>query len=107
MTQNVVLSVNTSAAGSARRATQRWDDPGGAGGDWNSFAFFNDPDGNGWILQERPGRADGRRFTGGSQGNTWRRRRLRGLDAGGVGSGPPVLACPGPFEWRCALRSVI
>jgi hypothetical protein len=28
----------------------------GAGGDWNSFVFFNDPDGNGWILQERPGR---------------------------------------------------
>jgi catechol 2,3-dioxygenase-like lactoylglutathione lyase family enzyme len=27
--------------------------PGGAGG-WNSFAFFKDPDGNGWVLQERP-----------------------------------------------------
>jgi hypothetical protein len=26
----------------------------GPGGDWNSFAFFNDPDGNGWILQEHP-----------------------------------------------------
>jgi catechol 2,3-dioxygenase-like lactoylglutathione lyase family enzyme len=26
----------------------------GKGGDWNSFAFFNDPDGNGWVLQERP-----------------------------------------------------
>ena len=26
----------------------------GKGGDWNSFAFFSDPDGNGWVLQERP-----------------------------------------------------
>ncbi len=26
----------------------------GRGGPWNSFAFFNDPDGNGWALQERP-----------------------------------------------------
>ena len=28
----------------------------GRGGDWNSFVFFNDPDGNGWVVQERPGR---------------------------------------------------
>ena len=26
------------------------------GGDWNSFAFFSDPDGNGWVLQQSPGR---------------------------------------------------
>jgi catechol 2,3-dioxygenase-like lactoylglutathione lyase family enzyme len=26
----------------------------GRGGDWNSFVFFSDPDGNGWILQESP-----------------------------------------------------
>jgi catechol 2,3-dioxygenase-like lactoylglutathione lyase family enzyme len=26
----------------------------GRGGDFNSFVFFSDPDGNGWILQERP-----------------------------------------------------
>jgi catechol 2,3-dioxygenase-like lactoylglutathione lyase family enzyme len=26
----------------------------GHGGDWNAFVFFNDPDGNGWVLQERP-----------------------------------------------------
>jgi catechol 2,3-dioxygenase-like lactoylglutathione lyase family enzyme len=26
----------------------------GRGGDWNSFIFFNDPDGNGWTVQERP-----------------------------------------------------
>jgi catechol 2,3-dioxygenase-like lactoylglutathione lyase family enzyme len=26
----------------------------GRGGRWNSFVFFNDPDGNGWIVQERP-----------------------------------------------------
>lgn len=27
-----------------------------AGGDWNSLVFFNDPDGNGWAVQERPTR---------------------------------------------------
>ncbi len=26
----------------------------GKGGVWNSFVFFKDPDGNGWVLQERP-----------------------------------------------------
>ena len=26
----------------------------GPGGDWNSFVFFSDPDGNGWVVQERP-----------------------------------------------------
>jgi catechol 2,3-dioxygenase-like lactoylglutathione lyase family enzyme len=26
----------------------------GPGGDWNSFVFFEDPDGNGWAVQERP-----------------------------------------------------
>lgn len=26
----------------------------GRGGRWNSFIFFNDPDGNGWVVQERP-----------------------------------------------------
>ncbi|MEU7002560.1 TIGR03086 family metal-binding protein [Nonomuraea sp. NPDC046570] len=26
----------------------------GRGGDWNSFVSFADPDGNGWVLQERP-----------------------------------------------------
>lgn len=29
----------------------------GRGGDWNSFLFFSDPDGNGWVVQERPGRS--------------------------------------------------
>ena len=29
----------------------------GHGGRWNSFADFQDPDGNGWVLQERPGQA--------------------------------------------------
>jgi hypothetical protein len=23
-------------------------------GDWNSFVFFKDPDGNGWVVQEMP-----------------------------------------------------
>ena len=26
----------------------------GRGGRWNSFIFFDDPDGNGWTVQERP-----------------------------------------------------
>jgi catechol 2,3-dioxygenase-like lactoylglutathione lyase family enzyme len=26
----------------------------GKGGPWNSFIFFNDPDGNGWTVQEKP-----------------------------------------------------
>ncbi len=26
----------------------------GRGGRWNSFVFFDDPDGNSWVLQERP-----------------------------------------------------
>ncbi len=26
----------------------------GPGGDWNSFVFFSDPDGNEWAVQERP-----------------------------------------------------
>jgi catechol 2,3-dioxygenase-like lactoylglutathione lyase family enzyme len=26
----------------------------GRGGDWNSFVFFSDPDGNSWTVQERP-----------------------------------------------------
>jgi hypothetical protein len=30
----------------------------GRGGPWNSFVFFSDPDGNGWVLQERPGPDD-------------------------------------------------
>ena len=29
-----------------------WED--GKGGDWNSFVFFDDPDGNGWAVQESP-----------------------------------------------------
>ncbi|MEU3603436.1 VOC family protein [Streptomyces sp. NPDC006798] len=27
---------------------------GGKGGEWNSFLFFSDPDGNGWAVQEAP-----------------------------------------------------
>jgi catechol 2,3-dioxygenase-like lactoylglutathione lyase family enzyme len=26
----------------------------GRGGRWNSFIFFSDPDGNGWVVQEHP-----------------------------------------------------
>jgi catechol 2,3-dioxygenase-like lactoylglutathione lyase family enzyme len=30
----------------------------GHGGDWNAFLFFADPDGNGWVVQERPADQD-------------------------------------------------
>jgi catechol 2,3-dioxygenase-like lactoylglutathione lyase family enzyme len=30
----------------------RWVD--GSGGPWNSFIFFDDPDGNSWAVQEKP-----------------------------------------------------
>jgi catechol 2,3-dioxygenase-like lactoylglutathione lyase family enzyme len=26
----------------------------GPGGDWNSFVFFDDPDGNSWAIQQKP-----------------------------------------------------
>jgi catechol 2,3-dioxygenase-like lactoylglutathione lyase family enzyme len=26
----------------------------GPGGDWNSFVFFDDPDGNSWSIQQKP-----------------------------------------------------
>jgi catechol 2,3-dioxygenase-like lactoylglutathione lyase family enzyme len=29
-----------------------WSD--GHGGPWNSFVFFDDPDGNSWVVQEKP-----------------------------------------------------
>ncbi|GAA1636085.1 VOC family protein [Microbacterium flavum] len=29
----------------------------GRGGDWNSFVFFDDLDGNSWVVQERPSTA--------------------------------------------------
>ena len=31
---------------------QGWED--GKGEDWNSFVSFDDPDGNGWVIQESP-----------------------------------------------------
>jgi catechol 2,3-dioxygenase-like lactoylglutathione lyase family enzyme len=47
---------SSSAAWTVRRsgtwAPRGWED--GKGGDWNSFVFFDDPDGNGWAVQESP-----------------------------------------------------
>ena len=31
----------------------------GKGGPWNSFCFFDDPDGNSWAVQEKPGPGEG------------------------------------------------
>jgi len=36
------------------RAKRFYSEQAGRGGDWNSFVFFSDPDGNGWAIQERP-----------------------------------------------------
>ncbi len=30
----------------------------GPGGDWNSFIFFDDPDGNSWTVQQKPAQTD-------------------------------------------------
>ena len=38
-------------------AVQHKDETGfvdGKGDDWNSFVFFDDPDGNAWTVQESP-----------------------------------------------------
>ena len=58
----VVSNVDTAHAELAARGVETspvqhmdngvWVD--GRGGDWNSFVFFRDPDGNSWTLQERP-----------------------------------------------------
>jgi len=37
-------------------ADGEWRD--GHGGRWNAFVFFDDPDGNSWVLQERPAESD-------------------------------------------------
>ncbi len=39
---------------------QHFEDGGaadGPGGDWNSFIFFSDPDGNSWTVQQKPASA--------------------------------------------------
>ncbi len=46
-----------SARGAPLSSIQHHDGTGfvdGKGGDWNSFIFFTDPDGNGWAIQESP-----------------------------------------------------
>ncbi len=43
--------------GVAVSAIQHYEGAGlvdGRGGDWNSFIFFSDPDGNSWTVQEHP-----------------------------------------------------
>jgi catechol 2,3-dioxygenase-like lactoylglutathione lyase family enzyme len=60
--QLVVSDIETARAGLVARGVdvspvQHYEGAGlvdGPGGRWNSFLFFRDPDGNGWVLQERP-----------------------------------------------------
>ena len=54
-----IEAAHAELAGARRRrhadppyGTGGWQD--GKGGDWNSFFFFKDPDGNGWAVQESP-----------------------------------------------------
>lgn len=62
--QLVVSDIEAARAELAARgvgvsAVQHYEGPvlvDGRGGDWNSFVFFSDPDGNGWAVQERPAR---------------------------------------------------
>jgi catechol 2,3-dioxygenase-like lactoylglutathione lyase family enzyme len=42
--------------GEIQHVDENGDWANGAGGPWNSFLFFNDPDGNSWAVQESPGR---------------------------------------------------
>lgn len=60
--QLVVSDVDAARAHLAEKGVevspvQHYDGPklvDGRGGRWNSFVFFSDPDGNGWVVQERP-----------------------------------------------------
>lgn len=60
--QLVVSDINAARAqlverGVATSAIQHYEGANlvdGRGGDWNSFIFFSDPDGNGWVVQESP-----------------------------------------------------
>jgi hypothetical protein len=67
--------------------------------------FFSDPDGNGWILEERPGRVTVEGPAAG-RGEHVCRRRLHVPGCRGLGPGPRGACVPGPFEWRCALSRV-
>jgi catechol 2,3-dioxygenase-like lactoylglutathione lyase family enzyme len=45
------------ARGTVLSAIQHFEDGSfvdGPGEPWNSFVFFSDPDGNSWVIQERP-----------------------------------------------------
>ena len=44
--------VDVSPVRHVEQATGEWFD--GHGGPWNSFIFFDDPDGNSWTVQEKP-----------------------------------------------------
>jgi catechol 2,3-dioxygenase-like lactoylglutathione lyase family enzyme len=50
--QLVERGVDVSPVRHVDESTGAWAD--GPGGPWNSFIFFDDPDGNAWTVQERP-----------------------------------------------------
>jgi catechol 2,3-dioxygenase-like lactoylglutathione lyase family enzyme len=64
--QLVVLDIDAARAHLVERGVevspvQHYEGPDrvdGPGGPWNSFVFFTDPDGNGWVVQQRPAPAD-------------------------------------------------
>ena len=51
-TELVDRGVDVSPVRHVDQETSQWVD--GPGGPWNSFIFFNDPDGNAWTIQEKP-----------------------------------------------------
>ena len=51
-TQLAERGVDVTPVRHVERETGEWVD--GPGGPWNSFVFFNDPDGNAWTVQEKP-----------------------------------------------------
>jgi hypothetical protein len=85
------------------RATKGWDDPRGAGGDWNSFVFLNDPAVGVWILRNARSRVT-------VDGSPAGRREhmvpptLSRAWMPGLGSGPRGASVLGPFRAEVCLE---
>jgi hypothetical protein len=67
------------------------------GGDWNSYVFFNDPDGNRWILRNARSRVtvDG---SAADRGEHVVPPTLSRAWMPGLGSGPRGASVLGPFR---------
>ena len=66
-----------------------------------SYAYFNDPDGNGWALQKLPYGPPSASYTIFSVRPTWfHYRKVRPLPRRGGGDGAPRTASPGADQRR-------